>query len=225
MTQTENESLSFPPVEPPPFPEPTPPPVKAPMSRRKLAALAGVLPLSAVAVGSAYFVGNSGDDNSSAPKRATGAAVNNAGAITTRSQPNPGVAPEIAKIGSRHIAALHAIHVHLKNIGTYDPRSLDAYFAGAIAASTGPYRKQLQETNTATRAYLLANNSTSEVVDFNCGLRAITDNVATAVGYIKQSTTTETAPNPEVALTVAVVTAEEQPDGRWLISDMQRITT
>ncbi|MFE3194098.1 hypothetical protein ACFXHA_34190 [Nocardia sp. NPDC059240] len=145
--------------------------------------------------------------------------------IPTRTEPAAGLAPEIAKIGSRHIAALHAIHLHLNHISTYDPQSLDEYFTGALDATTGAYRQQLIDTHPATQQYFLATNSRSEVIEFNCGLRAITGTTALGVGYVKQSTVTDLAPIPAVSLTAWVVTAEEQPDGRWLMSDAKRIST
>ncbi|WP_433655044.1 hypothetical protein ACQPW1_29480 [Nocardia sp. CA-128927] len=102
---------------------------------------------------------------------------------------------------------------------------MDEYFAGAIDSATGAHRQQLIDTQRATRDYLFATNSRSEVIEFNCGLRAITGTTALGIGYVKQSSTSDLAPNPALTLIATIVTAEEQPDGRWLISDLQRIST
>ncbi|GAB2534758.1 hypothetical protein [Nocardia heshunensis] len=213
--------MSFPPAEPPPFPDSS---SERTVSRRKLAAIAGVLPLSALAVGAAVWSGNDDGPRNTASK-GTVTSTTKPDSIPTRTEPAAGLAPEIAKIGSRHIAALHAIHLHLSHISTYDPQSLDDYFAGSLDATTGAYRQQLIDTHPATHQYFLATNSRSEVLEFNCGLRAITGTTALGVGYVKQSTTTDLAPTPAVTLTAWVVTAEEQPDGRWLMSDAKRIST
>ncbi|WP_327140514.1 hypothetical protein [Nocardia sp. NBC_01327] len=225
MTQSEKAELSFPPVEPPPFPETQP--EKRGFTRRKLAAIAGVLPLSAIAVGATYYARNDGNAGSTAAQGSTSTTAKpaNFGAVPTQTEPPAGLVPEIAKIGTRHIAALHSIHLYLNHMSTYDPQSLDDYFTGAIDASTGAHRQQLIDTNNATREYFLATNSRSEVIEFNCGLRAITGTTALGVGYVKQSTTTDLTPTPAVSLTASVVTAEEQPDGRWLISDVKLIST
>ncbi|MEU8896093.1 hypothetical protein [Nocardia sp. NPDC048505] len=198
------------------------------MSRRKLAALAGVLPLGALAVGTVYAGTRQDTDTapaSSGPATSATAAgaVGAATTIPTQTAPAAVLAPEIAKIGGRHIAALHAIHDFLSHISTYEPQSLDTYFAGAINSTTGPYRQQLIDTQNATRQYYLATNSRSHVVEFNAGLRAVHGTTALAVGYVKQATANDRT--AEVTLTAAVVTAEEQPDGRWLVSDLKRIST
>lgn len=219
MTESENASLSFPPAEPPPFPDAQP--VKQPMSRRKLAAIAGILPLGAIAVGATALARTDGDAHSAAP--ASKAA--NFGAVPTQTAPAAGLAPEIAKIGTRHIAALHAIHLHISHMATYDPQTLDDYFIGALDASTGAYRQHLLDTRDATRDFFASTNSHSQVIEFNCGLRAITGGTALGIGYVKQSTTSDLTPDPAVTLVASVVTAEEQPDGRWLISDFKRVST
>ncbi len=195
------------------------------MSRRKWAALAGVLPLGAIAAGSAYFV-RSADDAPADP--GPGPTVGNAakfGAVPTQTVPPEGLAPEISKIGSRHIAALHAIHLYMSHASTYDPQTLDEYFAGSVESTTGALRQQLIDTQAATREFFKATNSRSEVVEFNCGLRAITGTTALGVGYVKQSTSSDVTPGAAVSLTAWVVTAEEQPDGRWLMSDARHIST
>ncbi|MBB5912537.1 hypothetical protein BJY24_001404 [Nocardia transvalensis] len=231
MTQPEKPDerpeLSFPPVEPPPFPGEQS--SKSGISRRKLAAIAGAVPLGAVAVGAVYIARNDETAGSAAAKGsvATSAPRNaaNFGAVPTQTEPRPDLAPEISKIGSRHIAALHAIHLYMSHISTYDPQSLDQYFAGAIDATTGAYRQHLIDTHGATRDYFLATNQRSEVLDFNCGLRAITGATALGVGYVKRSTTSDATPGPAISLAATVITAEEQPDGRWLVSDMKLIST
>lgn len=227
MTQSDEMPLSFPPAEPPPFPDEQPP--KQRLSRRKLAAIAGILPLSAVAVGSTLLTRNDDDPHPAAAQTSTtgtkvGAAPT-ASTIPTMTEPPAGLAPEISRIGSRHIAALHAIHNYLNHISTYDPQSLDSYFAGAAESTTGACRQQLLDTHNATREYLLATNSSSQVIEFNCGLRAITGTTALGVGYVKKSTANDLTPDPAVSLFASVVTAEEQPDGRWLISDVKHIST
>ncbi|MBL1076430.1 hypothetical protein JK358_18695 [Nocardia sp. 2] len=222
MNSPRNESLSFPPAEPPPFPDV--PPVKKTMPRRKLAALVGALPLGAVAVGS-VFLGRDSESGAGQGGSAAATPANDFGAVPTRTAPAAGTAPEIARIGSRHIAALHAIHNYMSHISTYAPNTLDDYFAGAIAATTGACRQELIDTKSATQNYLFTTNSRSEVLEFNCGLRAITGTTALGVGYVKQSTSSDLDPTPAVSLTATVVTAEEQPDGRWLVSDMKRIST
>lgn len=218
--------MSFPPAEPPPFPDEQP--AKKGMTRRKLAALAGLFPIGAIAVGATYL--NSDDSNSAstaAPSTTNGAVgkAANGSVITTQTEPPAGLAPEISRIGSRHIAALHAIHNYLSHISTYDPQSLDSYFTGAIDSTVGDYRQQLIDTQNATREYYLATNSRSEIVEFNAGLRAITGATALAVGYVKQSTTNDHTPTPAISLAATVVTAQEQTDGRWLISDVKYIST
>ncbi len=215
--------LSFPPAEPPPFPDDQP--AKQRLSRRKLAALAGILPLSAVAVGSALLPRNGEDTRSAAAAQTSTKTAPTPSTIATMTEPPAGLAPEISRIGTRHIAALHAIHTYLNHIATYDPQSLDSYFTGAIEATTGVCRQQLLDTHNATREYLLATNSSSQVIEFNCGLRAITGTTALGVGYVKQSTSSDLSPDPAVSLFASVVTAEEQPDGRWLISEVKRIST
>ncbi|AFT99498.1 hypothetical protein AW168_10790 [Nocardia brasiliensis] len=113
----------------------------------------------------------------------------------------------------------------MNHISTYAPHSLDEYFTGAIDSSTGAHRKHLIDTQHATREYLLATNRRSQVLDFNCGLRAITGGNALGVGYVKLATTNDSAAEQSVSLTAMVVTAEEQPDSRWLISDVKQIST
>ncbi|AYF75877.1 hypothetical protein D7D52_20830 [Nocardia yunnanensis] len=222
MSHTENEAresqLSFPPAEPPPFPDAS---ASTNFGRRKLAALAGIVPLGAVAV---YLARHTGDGHSEA-QTSTTTTTSAPHTLTTRTAPPADVAPEIARIGGRHIAALHAIHLHMSHMATYDPQSLDDYFAGAIDAAAGAYRQQLIDTNAATRAYITAINSHSQVLEFNCGLRAITGGTALGIGYIKQSMTSDLSPDPVVSLIASAVTAEEQPDGRWLVTDFKRITT
>ncbi|WP_067826712.1 hypothetical protein [Nocardia inohanensis] len=222
MTETEKVSLSFPPAEPPAFPAAQS--EGKGISRRRLAAIAG-LPLLGAGAGTVYVMRDGGGEQTAAVPGTTAASKTGTGGLPTRSEPAPGLAPEISRIGSRHIAALHAIHNFLNHISSYDPNSLDAYFAGAIDATTGTYRQQLIDTQNATRQYFLATNSRSEVLEFNCGLRAITGNTALGIGYVKQSTAGDHIAGAEVSLTAAAVTAEEQPDGRWLISEMKRIST
>ncbi|MFD6159835.1 hypothetical protein ACFWF7_36040 [Nocardia sp. NPDC060256] len=194
-----------------------------------MAAIAGALPLGAVAIGSTNFLRNAGDAQSAAAQATTTstttATATTAGTITTQSKPAADLAPEIARIGSRHIAALHSIHLYIHHAWTYDPQSLDDYFSGAIASTTGAYRQQLIDTQQATRDYLLVTKSRSEVLEFNCGLRAITGTTALGIGYVKQSATSELITAPGVSVIATIVTAEEQPDGRWLISDLQRVST
>ncbi|MEV6558607.1 hypothetical protein AB0M22_23045 [Nocardia sp. NPDC051756] len=225
----ENEPPPFAPVSPPPFPEVQP--ARRRIGRRKLATIASVLPLSAIAVGSTAFLRNPGDAQSVVAETATTASTSTSApaasisTITTRSAPAADLAPEISRIGSRHIAALHSIHNYINHTWTYHAQSLDAYFAGAIDSATGAHRQQLIDTQRATRDYLFTTNSRSEVIEFNCGLRAITGTTALGIGYVKQSSTSDLAPNPAITLIATIVTAEEQPDGRWLISDLQRIST
>ncbi|MEU0540915.1 hypothetical protein [Nocardia sp. NPDC005978] len=198
------------------------------MSRRKLAAIAGVLPLGAAAVGTAFLVrGEDGNQHAEVRNSAETPARTAAGAdtIPTQSAPPEGLQPEISKIGSRHIAALHAIHNYLAHISNYEPQSLDAYFAGAIETTTGACRQQLIDTRNSTREYFLSTNSRCQVIEFNAGLRAITGTTALGIGYVKQSTSSDLDPIPSISLIAAAVTAEEQPDGRWLISDVKRIST
>ncbi len=225
MTQSEKEPLSFPPVEPPPFPAAA----KPTLTRRKLAALVGVLPLGALVGGAAFLASNDDDTRAAAARGSatptTPAEATTPGTISTQTAPPPGLAPEISKIGSRHILALHTIHLYINHMGNYDPQSLDPYFAGAIDATTGACRQQLIDTENATREYFIATNSRSQVIEFNCGLRAITGGTALGIGYVKQSISSTLTPVPMVSLAATVVTAEEQPDGRWLISDSKRITT
>lgn len=231
MTRSENEPPPFAPATPPPFPEVQP--ARRRIGRRKLATIAGVLPLGAIAVGSTTLFRNPGDAHSAAAQSANTASATttvNSGAATTstiatRSAPAADLAPEISRIGSRHIAALHTIHTYINHNWTYHPQSLDEYFAGAIDSTTGALRQQLIDTQRATRDYLLATNSRSEVVEFNCGLRAITGTTALGIGYVKQSLTSDLTPGPGISLIATIVTAEEQPDGRWLISDLKRIST
>ncbi|MFE9578058.1 hypothetical protein ACFYO1_16850 [Nocardia sp. NPDC006044] len=228
----ENEPPPFAPASPPPFPEVQT--ARPRFGRRKLAALAGVIPLGAVAIGSTTFLRNPGDAHSVAAQAATTASTStntptasaaSASTLATRTAPAADLAPEISRIGSRHIAALHSIHNYINHTWTYHPQALDEYFAGAIDSATGAHRQQLIDTQRATRDYLFATNSRSEVIEFNCGLRAINGTTALGIGYVKQSSTSDLAPNPALCLIATVVTAEEQPDGRWLISDLQRIST
>ncbi|WP_067710952.1 hypothetical protein [Nocardia yamanashiensis] len=223
MTDTEKVALSFPPAEPPAFPGSQS--EGKGISRRKLAALAGLPLLGAAAAGAVYATQNGGDAQQAGVPATKAASQTGTGGLPTQSEPAPGLAPEISKIGSRHIAALHAIHNFLNHMSSYDPNSLDAYFAGAIDSTTGTYRQQLIDTQNATRQYFLATNSRSEVLEFNCGLRAITGGTALGIGYVKQSTASDLTAGAEISLTAAAVTAEEQPDGRWLISDIKRIST
>ncbi|MEV6276728.1 hypothetical protein [Nocardia sp. NPDC051832] len=225
MTRPEDEPPPFAPAAPPPFPEVQPAPRV--VNRRKLAAIAGVLPLGVVALGSAHYLRNAGDDPAAGAVETTAprAAAATNGAITTQTAAPAVLAPEIARIGNRHIAALHAIHNYMSHNWTYDPQTLDQYFAGAITATTGPYRQQLIDTQRATRDYLLATNNRSEVLEFNCGLRAVTGTTALGVGYVKQSTTSNLSPSPSISLIATIITAEEQPDGRWLVSDLKRVST
>ncbi|MGX1808477.1 hypothetical protein ACWIGI_22380 [Nocardia sp. NPDC055321] len=228
MTEDEKVSMSFPPAEPPPFPEPEPQPPKRGISRRRLAAIAGVLPLGAAAVGTAFFVRDEGDTQpspvrNSAETNARTAA--GADTIPTQSAPPEGLQPEIAKIGGRHIAALHAIHNYMAHISNYEPQTLDTYFAGAIDSTTGACRQQLIDTRNSTRDYFVSTNTRCQVIEFNAGLRAITGTTALGIGYVKQSTSSDLAPIPSVSLVAMAVTAEEQTDGRWLISDVKRIST
>ncbi|MBF6174445.1 hypothetical protein [Nocardia blacklockiae] len=196
------------------------------MSRRKLAVLAGAVPLGTVAVGAAYYLRENGEVQSAAvqgaahPEGSTGGY----GTIPTQAAPAPGLAPEISRIGSRHIAALHSIHLFLDHMANYGPENLDGYFAGAINFATGAYRQHLLDTHDATRNFYLATNRRSQLLEFNCGLRAITGTVALGIGYVKQSVTSDLTPNPDVSLTASVTTAEEQPDGRWLVSDLKLIS-
>lgn len=225
----ENEPPQFAPASPPPFPEAQP--VRRGIGRRKLATIASVLPLSAIAVGSTTLFRNPGDARSVVAEPATTANTSTSApaasisTITTQSAPAADLAPEISRIGSRHIAALHSIHNYINHTWTYHPQSLDEYFSGAIDSATGAYRQQLIDTQRATRDYLFATNSRSEVIEFNCGLRAITGTTALGIGYVKQSATSDLAPHPALSLIATIVTAEEQPDGRWLISDLTRIST
>ncbi|MEV0245601.1 hypothetical protein AB0H76_03315 [Nocardia sp. NPDC050712] len=221
MTRPENEPPPFAPAAPPPFPDAQPP--RRGIGRRKLAALAGILPLGAVAIGSAQLARNAGDAHSATPGTTTTTATPTT--ITTQTAPAAVLAPEIARIGGRHIAALHAIHNYMSHIYTYNPVGLDEYFAGAIATSTGAYRQQLIDTQRATRDYLVTTNSRSEILEFNAGLRAVNGTTALAVGYVKQSTTSNLTASPGISLIATVVTAEEQPDGQWLVSDLKRIST
>ncbi|WP_433578366.1 hypothetical protein [Nocardia brasiliensis] len=225
MTPSEDESLSFRPAEPPPFPDARP--IRKTVSRRKIAALAGALPLGAIGIG-ALLQGRNSENVSSAAvpgPASTSPTPTTSSTLTTRAAPAADLAPEISRIGSRHIAALHAIHNYMNHISTYTPHSLDEYFTGAIDSSTGAHRKHLIDTQHATREYLLATNRRSQVLDFNCGLRAITGGNALGVGYVKLATTNDSAAEQSVSLTAMVVTAEEQPDSRWLISDVKQIST
>lgn len=207
------QPIPQPPAQPqqpmPQWAQPTAPPQSTP--RRPVAAIVtavvcAVLAVACAATALTYFVKYTDERSTTAIQRNT---------ITGLQQDLSGVQVTT----DREKAALKASCDFLEIVSTYDFANLDSYFDKVLAASTGSWHQNFSSSMSSLKQAMVNVQSRSHPEEFHCGLTKIDGNTATAVGIVKQSRSNNVTPTDSLTVP-AVLTLVEQPDGRWLVSDM-----
>lgn len=200
MTMPDNESRT-PPRQPMYWTQP-------PTSRGSVVALvfavvAGVVAVAATATAITLFVKSTDDgDTISALRQDVSAAT----AETDREK-----------------AALRAACDYVVTMSTYDYTEIDKYFEKVLAGSTGTWHKTFSESATSLKPTMVEVQSRSHPDETHCGLTSLDGGTAEAVGIVKESRSNNVTPTSVLTVSM-VLTLEEQPDGRWLISDLNTPT-
>lgn len=120
----------------------------------------------------------------------------------------------------REQAALRATCAYLGVVSTYDYTDLDGYFDKVLNASTGSWHESFSGSAASLKEAMVSVQSRSNPEETHCGLTSLDGQIATAVGVVKQARSNSITPTSSLTVSM-VLTLEEQPDGRWLVSEVE----
>lgn len=174
--------------------------------------IACVLAILGIAGTVTGFVLDSGEHSSLADERATTdqlrQQVSNAGATAD----------------ARRAAAQQAVCDFVTLVTTYTPSTIDQYVGNVLNASTGGFHKEWADSSDGLRDVMKANHATSKAAQIHCGLASLQGLVATVVVAVKQEQSNDLKPGGSTVVLPMMVTAEQQSDGRWLVSEMTAVS-
>ncbi|MGV9414647.1 hypothetical protein ACWDOP_32495 [Nocardia sp. NPDC003693] len=131
---------------------------------------------------------------------------------------------DAAATDARRAAAKRAACDFVVLLSTYDYTDLDKYFAGLLAASTGEWREEFQETMPFRRGDIATVRGRAQPAESpHCGLTSFGARSAEALVSVEQSLTFGgNTTDARVVTYTYLATLEEQPDNRWLVSRVSR---
>ncbi|GAB0104562.1 hypothetical protein JMUB6875_35370 [Nocardia sp. JMUB6875] len=128
-----------------------------------------------------------------------------------------------SQLSSEATAAQQAACDVARLIGTYDYTNVDQTFDALLAASTGDLRKDFVTTRAALKDRMVSQQVHNKLSEIHCGLASLGNRKAEVIVVVKQATTNLSAPTPTEQTVPMTMTVDEQPDGRWLASQMSTL--
>ncbi|MFB7717615.1 hypothetical protein [Nocardia sp. NPDC056100] len=113
-------------------------------------------------------------------------------------------------------AACHFLSV----MGNYSFTDLDSYFRDVDNGSTDSWRKTFDDSSASLRDVMTSAQTRSTSTEIHCGTMVLTASTADVLVVTKQTVTNNVNPNPVTNVIPMTVSLRQQPDGRWLVSDM-----
>ncbi|MCU1647941.1 MAG: hypothetical protein JWN03_8216 [Nocardia sp.] len=130
---------------------------------------------------------------------------------------------QVSDVDARQAVVRRAACDYATALSTYSYTDLDPYFKAVLNGSTGSWHQNFSESSAGLRPAMITAQVRSTVADVHCGVSSMTAHDAEVLVSAKQTRSTATNPTPDAVVVPVLMTLQEQPDGRWLVSDIKTL--